>query len=74
MSPFLVGVTLLLVFQCAGEALAHVSGLPVPGPVLGMVLLLVMLRARPAAMSRVVDALTRWPGICRSCSSPRASA
>jgi holin-like protein len=27
----------LLAFQLLGEALAHVTGLPVPGPVLGMV-------------------------------------
>lgn len=32
-------VTLLLVCQLAGEAIAHVTGIPVPGPVLGMALL-----------------------------------
>ncbi|MES2070231.1 MAG: CidA/LrgA family protein [Pseudomonadota bacterium] len=31
--------TFLLIFQCLGEGLAHVFGLPVPGPVLGMLLL-----------------------------------
>lgn len=47
MSPLLAGITWLLVFQCAGEALVRVLGLPVPGPVLGMVLLFGALRLRP---------------------------
>ena len=34
------GLALLLVFQAAGEGLAHALKLPVPGPVVGMVLLL----------------------------------
>jgi hypothetical protein len=32
MSPFLVGVTLLLLFQCIGGAVARLASLPVPGP------------------------------------------
>jgi len=44
----LVGLTWLLVFQCLGEALVHLTGLPVPGPVVGMLLLFVGLRARGA--------------------------
>jgi len=28
--------TLLLVYQLVGEALVHVTGLPVPGPVVGI--------------------------------------
>ncbi len=47
MSPLLAGITWLLVFQCAGEALVRVLGLPVPGPVLGMALLFGALRLRP---------------------------
>jgi holin-like protein len=45
--PFL---TLLLACQLAGEALARVTGLPVPGPILGLVLLFagLTLRGRPA--------------------------
>ena len=43
----------LLVFQTIGEVLSYLLRLPIPGPVLGMVLLLVVLMARPAA----VDAL-----------------
>ena len=47
MLPFF---TLLLACQLAGEVLARVTGLPVPGPILGLVLLFVglTLRGRPA--------------------------
>jgi holin-like protein len=38
--------TLLLVYQLAGEVLVLVTGLPVPGPVVGMLLLFVTLAAR----------------------------
>ena len=38
------GMAWLLVFQSAGELLARGLGLPLPGPVIGMVLLLVALR------------------------------
>lgn len=41
--------TLLLVYQLAGEAIVHVAGLPVPGPVVGMLLLFVTLLARGSA-------------------------
>lgn len=34
-------LTLLLVCQFAGELAAHAAGIPIPGPVLGMLLLLV---------------------------------
>jgi holin-like protein len=34
------GLALLLLFQAAGEALAHALTLPFPGPVIGMALLL----------------------------------
>lgn len=47
MSPLLAGITWLLVFQCTGEVLVRVLVLPVPGPVLGMVLLFGALRLRP---------------------------
>ncbi len=47
MLPFL---TLLLACQLAGEVFARVTGLPVPGPILGLLLLFVglMMRGRPA--------------------------
>ena len=38
------GITWLLMFQSLGEVLARGLGLPLPGPVIGMVLLLVALR------------------------------
>jgi holin-like protein len=40
----LQGLALLLLFQAAGEALAHALALPFPGPVIGMALLLPALR------------------------------
>jgi holin-like protein len=43
----------LLVFQSLGEALSFVLGLPVPGPVIGMALLLIWLRLRPAAYAQL---------------------
>lgn len=46
-------LAILLAFQLAGEVGARALDLPLPGPVLGMVLLLVVLRAVPA----VADAL-----------------
>lgn len=36
----------LLVFQLIGEGLAHVLSLPIPGPVIGMILLLAYLMVR----------------------------
>ncbi|WP_338664231.1 CidA/LrgA family protein [Pararoseomonas sp. SCSIO 73927] len=37
------GAALILLCQLVGEALVHGTGLPLPGPVLGMVLLLLLL-------------------------------
>lgn len=45
----LAAFTLLLVYQLAGEAIVHVAGLPVPGPVVGMLLLFVTLLLRGSA-------------------------
>lgn len=62
MSPFLVGMLLLLVFQCAGEVASRLLGLPIPGPVLGMIGLLVVLRMRgpvPAPVAAAAEALAR---------------
>jgi holin-like protein len=42
----LAGLTWLLVYQCVGEILARWTGLPVPGPVIGMVLLFATLVAK----------------------------
>jgi holin-like protein len=43
----------LLVFQAIGEVLSYALKLPVPGPVLGMVLLLGLLLARPTLLARL---------------------
>ena len=62
MSPFLVGVTWLLLFQCAGEAVSRLLALPVPGPVIGMMLLLAALRMRdrvPESIGTAADALAK---------------
>jgi holin-like protein len=53
-SPFLAGFTWLLLFQCAGEAIARLAELPIPGPVLGMALLLFALLVR----GRVGESIT----------------
>jgi len=44
----LAGLTWLLIYQCVGEIIARWTGLPVPGPVIGMVLLFATLLARQA--------------------------
>ena len=62
MSPFLAGATWLLLFQCAGEVVSHLLGLPVPGPVVGMLLLFIALRARnrvPDSIGIAADALAK---------------
>ena len=51
----LTAFAVLLVFQCLGEGLVFLSGLPVPGPVTGMLLLLAALAAFPR-MQSVVEA------------------
>ncbi|MCB1757109.1 MAG: CidA/LrgA family protein [Gammaproteobacteria bacterium] len=57
---FLNGLTILLAYQLAGEVITVFLGLPVPGPVLGMVLLFLTLLARkttPAALDQASSAL-----------------
>jgi holin-like protein len=43
----------LLVFQLIGESLAHLAGLPIPGPVLGMALLFLAWPALGALHTRL---------------------
>lgn len=51
------GLTLLLLLQVVGELLVEVTGLPVPGPVVGMVLLFGWLQwRRPGDAAGVVRA------------------
>jgi putative effector of murein hydrolase LrgA (UPF0299 family) len=45
-SNFLNGITILLVYQLVGEVSARLLQLPVPGPVVGMVLLFITLLLR----------------------------
>ena len=49
----------LLTFQCLGEGVSYLFGLPVPGPVIGMLLLFgfVMLRPQVADAIEPTDAL-----------------
>jgi holin-like protein len=62
-------ITALLLCQLAGELLVRALHLPVPGPVIGMVLLFVILLLRhsdgepPAALSQVADALLGHLGL-----------
>src|SRR4051794_14847401 len=56
----LAGFTVLLVCQLAGELLVRATGVPVPGPVVGMVLLLIGLGVRgerPDGVEVVADRL-----------------
>jgi holin-like protein len=48
-------LTLLLVYQLAGEVIVQLSGAPVPGPVVGMLLLFLTLLARPGVSQRLRD-------------------
>ncbi|MFN3712344.1 MAG: CidA/LrgA family protein [Alcanivoracaceae bacterium] len=50
------GLLILLAFQFAGEWLVRTLDLPLPGPVVGMVLLLLALTTRAAVLQRVAPA------------------
>ncbi|KAB7623339.1 CidA/LrgA family protein [Alkalilimnicola sp. S0819] len=59
----LLGLTLILACQLAGELLSQLLQLPVPGPVLGMVILLIalLLHGRvPAGVRVVAENLLRY--------------
>ncbi len=58
----IAGLTILLLFQLAGEILVTAMGLPIPGPVIGMLLLFMALMVRrrvPQGLDRAADALVR---------------
>jgi holin-like protein len=68
----LVGLTLLLLFQLLGEVIVGVLQVPVPGPVLGMLLLFVALWVRgglphpdgqPARLEATATGLLRYLGL-----------
>lgn len=46
----------LLIFQTLGEGLAYAFSLPVPGPVIGMLLLFCFLVARPQLVDKLAPA------------------
>jgi holin-like protein len=43
----------LLLYQLIGETLSYTFGLPIPGPVIGMALLLLTFAARPALVAKL---------------------
>ena len=59
----ITGLTWLLGCQLVGEVLVRLTGVPLPGPVVGMVLLFVLLRVRragdDATVVRAADGLLR---------------
>lgn len=60
-------LTLLLLLQLLGEALVVSLGLPVPGPVLGMALMLALLGLRPALLDLLKPTTTGCCSTSRSC-------
>jgi len=57
---FLTGITLLLAYQLVGEVTVRLLALPIPGPVLGMVMLFVTLLIRgqiPKSLNNASNAL-----------------
>ena len=54
----LESLALLLALQTIGEMLSYALGLPIPGPVIGMVMLLVLLAARPALATQLKGTTT----------------
>ncbi|MBW4934258.1 CidA/LrgA family protein [Marinobacter sp. F4206] len=57
---FLNGITLLLVYQLIGEVTVRLAGVPIPGPVLGMVMLFITLWIRgqtPESVEQASSAL-----------------
>ncbi|MBQ0833053.1 CidA/LrgA family protein [Marinobacter sp.] len=55
---FLNGITLLLVYQLAGEIIVRLLGVSIPGPVLGMVMLFITMMIRGRAPASVEQAST----------------
>ncbi|MBU2957054.1 CidA/LrgA family protein [Paracoccus sp. 1_MG-2023] len=49
----IAGLAIILCFQLVGEVATRALGLPVPGPVLGMILMVVAGMIRPALITRI---------------------
>lgn len=60
--PLINGITLLLIYQLAGEVSVRLLGLPVPGPVMGMVMLFITLMIRGQMAKAVEPASTALLG------------
>lgn len=61
--PLIMGMSMLLACQFAGELVARGLTLPIPGPVIGMVILLVVLMIRgkvPASLRLTGEGLLRY--------------
>jgi len=60
----LKGLMVLLLFQGVGEAISHYSGIPIPGPVIGMILLFTALqlsgRTLPTGLGEAAHLMIRW--------------
>src|SRR5215211_5733539 len=57
----LAAFTLILVCQIAGEALVRGAGLPLPGPVIGMLLLFLLMRLPlPPELNDAADVLLKY--------------
>jgi putative effector of murein hydrolase LrgA (UPF0299 family) len=54
--PLINAITLLLIYQLAGEVSVRLLGLPVPGPVVGMVMLFITLMMRSQVAKAVEPA------------------
>ncbi|MFF0952790.1 CidA/LrgA family protein [Rhizobium leguminosarum] len=61
------GLFVLLACQVVGEAVAHITGLPLPGPVIGMLLLFCLLGLRdaiaPGTLQSVRDSVDTSAGL-----------
>jgi holin-like protein len=49
----IAALSILLGFQLVGETLTYAFGLPIPGPVIGMALLLATLALRPSLLTSI---------------------
>lgn len=60
----LKGLLVLLLFQGVGEVISHYSGIPIPGPVIGMILLFTALqlstRTLPTGLGEAAHLMIRW--------------
>lgn len=62
MNDFIPTMTKLLVFQAIGEFLSRALALPIPGPVIGMVLLLIYLMLKGGEAEKMAPAASQLLG------------